>query len=565
MRVQLRHATLAAIFSLWVLLRFFPLAAFPGLYSLDAWIHLGYCLGIAQYNRIPTVDPIEFPYYHMPLLHLFTLLLHHLLGLQLMVSLKMATAFFSAASFLSFYLLFRALLAKEWQIQTSMLVLALSADVTAQMNAPIPEAAGLFLLPLALHALLRVNRRFPVSGQRVIVLTLLIAVLVLTHHLATLFFILACLALLAGQLLARRKGESFHPILITLYALGLSLGLIPVTNPFVVREVALHLLWVAFFISACCAFFLLLAGAQKKFHAILVWVSRLLSSIRAPIVGAIIGSIFLLLAVTLYPYARPVLWRLLKFGLPAMLLSLSISVTPFLSERARSSLLEAFTISWFTLLILTFTGSTLLSLLSSPTTLTLESVLASRHLTYLITVSTIIAVIGLEYWLLSAPGLPFKAGKYRLGVTATIVGLFGLLLVGGAANLYAPVGGWHKSWCSTSEIQGGVWLVTNRGNQSITATDARLGTLLQGLAPLLPSNHSIVLLTEEQLTTPLLLSNATGKNGFFFVSERMEREFMVNFVIPPFALSCHDALDQHCCIPRIYDSTTVTIYITQPS
>ena len=157
MKVQRRYVYIAAIFLIWMVIRIFPLVSIPGLCSLDAWIHLGYVQGILMQNFIPAVNPILYPYYNTPFLHIFAVLIHELTGLNLIASLQIVSVLIVGGTFLAFFLLFRTIFSQEWQVLVALLILALSADVIAQMNAPLPEGFGVFFLVLSLVILLQID------------------------------------------------------------------------------------------------------------------------------------------------------------------------------------------------------------------------------------------------------------------------------------------------------------------------------------------------------------------------------------------------------------------------
>jgi hypothetical protein len=572
MNVRLNQVTFLVIFGIWMVARLFPIIAVPGLYSIDAWIHLGYTLGIAENYTIPQVDPILYPYYHIPFLHIFSVLLSQFLGINLLASLQLSYCIFVVANFMGFYLLFRILLQKSWATQLALLFLALSPDIIAQMNAPIPEAIGIFYMSIALMLLIKYEGENQRSISVFFILTIIMISVVFTHHLTTLFFILSCIAILAVVILKFSSSRSKNSLLLVSYSLGFSLVLLLSFNPFVIREIQLNFIWVVMGLLLLIGGLIILSVLRTPLLKLLTWGSRVLQSPRSIIFGVILGGVFLFVTVVFYPHSHPMGWRIMKFGLLAALFTLAISIFDHWLKEPIGISRWAIQGFWFCLLAITFIGSTFISFIQNAPTVFFA--LAPRHFPFLALAVSGFAATALVYWVRSRILISGQKMKlWQLGGVGVSLGILGIFLLGGAINAYYPIGGWHQPWQEQSEMQAGIWLISNREGPSSTITDGRLGVLIQGLVPFVPSVHSIEPL-QRSLLDNLSLLNTTHHN-YFFISDRLEQAFlsseqmdeviMINFVVPPVSFPCREQLDSDVQVVRVYASSTTTIYLKEKS
>lgn len=563
MKFQLNHITLLTVFMVWFFVRIFPLAIYPGLYSYDAWNHLGYLQAIALENRIPLVDPIWFPYYSHPALHIFSLLLHQFLNLPLMASLQVACVSLVVVSFFVFFILLRELLSNQKQVQISLLILALAPDFLAQTNAAIPELLGLTFFAIGVFSLLRIIREDHSKLQFIILLIIVLGCLFLAHHLTTLMFIITCLGLISGLLLYRTKRGIWNSILVVTLSIIACLFLLVLFDPFVSGLFEIYALPIGLFFIAILVGFSILVLKGPAILAFFTWLGKRWSRVSTPL-GLLVFCLILIFVVVVYPVERFILWRMWKFGLLALLLGLVVTILPSLSlPEVRGHFIGSFLILWISLLSISFLGSSLLAFRSSQWTgyLSPAASLAHRHFTYLTIVAAPIAALVISVKII--PELNQRSNGLRKGKALGIIGLFSILLLGGCVNIYYPAGGWHQLWFPQTEIDAGFWIASVRGDNSITYTDARVEALFRGVSPYLPTNNTIVRLNQSVLENPAVLTEYG--QGFYFVSTYMENQFSLDFSVPPIRVSIREHLDASNRLIRFYSNTAVTLYHFQAS
>jgi hypothetical protein len=325
--------------------------------------------------------------------------------------------------------------------------------------------------------------------------------------------------------------------------------------------------WVFLGALTLCVLFGLLLISRDRIPIGLSWIRKIIQPRRAVAIGVVFGFLFLFVTVIFYPYERPILWRIIRFGLISALLVLAIMTIPLIVNHIAQDFIVGFTVIWSVLIVITFIGSTGISFIQG--TLAFFTVFSHRHFPYLIITLTIIGSLGLGFWLFSNRQRPRQKTRVQKKTSSILLyTIIAFLLISGAVNLYVPVGGWHQPWCSENEIQGGDWLVNYRGTPSVTISDGRLGVLVQGLVPNIPSSNIIEPISPDLIQNPPSLTNSV--KGYFFISTRLETEYMVSeriglvifvfFTIPPTTLSSRIYLDNNTIVNRVYSNFEVTIY-----
>jgi hypothetical protein len=224
---------------------------------------------------------------------------------------------------------------------------------------------------------------------------------------------------------------------------------------------------------------------------------------------------------------------------------------------------NAFLVLWLLCLGLTFSASTVLaSVEASWGGTSLMVALASRHFTYLEIVMAALACLGVFLLLhQSHPGHTYRV-KFKGKLTGiTLAALLGVLLVGGCLNVYFPAGGWFQSWFTPAEVQGASWLADNDHEYSTTVVDYRAYPLFLGVRPFLLSNHESVYYNATNPTDVGILHRLG--NAYFFVSETMERQFMVDGATPPRSVEIRSTLDLNVLLAKILNDGGAAIYYTR--
>jgi hypothetical protein len=563
MKLRSEHALAPIVFAAWLLPRIFPLAAYPGLYSYDAWTHLGYSLALLQNGHIPLVNYANYSYYVHPAMHVLALMLYYYLGLPVGICLQVLTILLPFLLFLTFYVFLRAILKTEWQVQTGMLILALSPDVLAASNAALPEALALSFMALGFALIVKMIRQQQSIIQNSVLLAIATICLYLSHHLATLMFCLGCIGFCICLLVLRRRRlwSIGLPVTVVPAATGLILLLTfdPFTQGFLTYLLPRYALLLVLLIFVTVL--LIMLGPR-----ILGWIERIRA--RTPswlpaTSGIIFALVLLVLLISFYPTERPLDWVVYKFTPLTILVTLAGVVASRVASRKNPEAFElAFPLFWLGILGVTFIISTLLAFArpASWQLLTIEASLAHRHFTY-ITIATIpLACTFLAIFV--QPYIHRKNERVRLWRRTFAVGLVALLgctLVVASCNVYAPAGGWYPTWFSESEIDAAFWLAQTRGAASTTVTDQRLVALFRGVSPYLPSNNSVKPFILSYLTNPI---QASGKgNTYYFVTNVMEAQFMADFSTPPSSIAIRAHFDPNERLARIYASAAATIYL----
>ncbi|MFW9986966.1 MAG: hypothetical protein ACFFDJ_10435, partial [Candidatus Odinarchaeota archaeon] len=532
MRIKLQSVTLIGLFAFWIFVRLLPMVFYPGLYGFDVWTHLGYTYGIFFTNQIPPVHIPNYPYYAHPALHITALLLSTSLGISIYDSFFLLATILPIISFISSYVFLRTILPKIWLVQLALLILALNPDFLAQTNSVIPEALALVFLFLSLTIIINTLRTPKLLKRMIIPLIAVILALYLTHHLATLIFTFACTAIFLGVVILRKRDEIMIGIPLIIIPAIICLTLLLFFDPFVmglIQKASIQLLYLVIF----AIFSVVILGILgPKLLPVLELISKKIKY-KEVLVGFII--VIILFGIWLfYPLPRSGLWLFIKFLPLAILLGLSGSFTFILFAMKNSfRQLGISLLIWLAILSMAFLSFTLLAFLdpSSWVILTAEVALAHRLFTYMVIVTAPLASLAIWYFLRKQVLTSVsQKSQIRKLVSVGVILIIGIASSAGAWNVYNPVDGWHQTWFSLSEIQGANWLIYQRGEQSITATDGRLQNLFPGFGPLIPTNHDVVIIEPELA----IFKTINNSKTFIFISDILERRFMLNFATPPF-------------------------------
>jgi hypothetical protein len=562
MKLRSEQALAPIVFAVWLLPRIFPLVAYPGLYSYDAWTHLGYSLALLRDGHIPLVNYANYAYYVHPAMHILALALYYFLGLPVGMCLQILTVLLPLLLFFAFYVFLRQILNKEWQVQTGMLILALSPDVLAQTNAALPESLALTFMALGFALIVKMVRQQQAILQNSVLLSIVTISLYLSHHLATLMFCLGCIAFCICLLIlrARRFWRIGLPATVLPAVTGLILLLTfdPFTQGFLTYLLPRYALLPVLLILTTTI--LVMLGPR-----FLRWIERICMKVPAWALtgsGITLALVLFALLIFFYPTQRALEWILFKFAPLVVLVTFAaVYALRAASRRSPKAFGLSFALSWLAILSVTFVISTFLAFTrpGSWQLLTIEASLAHRHFTYITIAATPVACIFLGVCVkpFVHPQDKRNRGWKRVGAFG-LVALLGCTLVIATCNVYAPAGGWYQTWFSESEIDAAYWLAGTRGPASTTVTDARLALLFRGVSPCLPSNQSLRAFNMSYLTNPIRVG-ATG-NTYYFVTNLMETQFMLDFSTPPRTVAIRAQFDSSERLGRIYTSAAATVY-----
>jgi hypothetical protein len=561
MKLEMRWLAYACIITAWVVPRILPLLLYPGVYSFDAWLHIGYTEGILAQNQIPFEYGSQYPYFYVPFMHLFAILIQFYFGLPLIECFRILAAILVLAGFLTFFALFRSILGKGWASIVAMLLFSVDVDVVAQTNCAIPENFALVFLALILLISLKLVTQRESRWQLMIASFLLLPTLVLGHHLTSYFAILFALSLFVASIASQNKpiqrigaivGLSFT---IGIFALFIS------TNPrlryffsgyYPVIIIGLASLFL-------CGFFIhLIRNRLWRWLEILrsVWAKRIF-----PVLGFIIGIGFFTVTLLFYPYDRSWQWLILKFGFFSCLLGLSVAVLNLMpwADNKTGFIGLCFAVS-IILIGVSFIYSASLSLVHVALSYdTLELSIGHRHFTFFIIPFAIISTIALTR-------LVDKHKQWKGSHRIILPGIALLLITfsaGGIYNLYVPAGGWYPEWGNQAEIDSALWLQSTADYPSVIISDGRFNTIMNAMYP-----RGTNLLQFQQMNSSILEDPSTIQEIFpaseaamyFMTSEFMESHFILEFLTYPITLDVSAYLDKETAVAKVFSNSAASIY-----
>jgi hypothetical protein len=558
----MQRAAYGCVFLAWVFPRIIPLFLYPGVFSSDTWIHIGYTEAILVQNHIPFLNPMRYSYFYMPLLHIFGILIHQFLGLSLIDSFRLIAGILVIAGFLAFFTLFRCILGLGWSSLIAMLIFSVDLDVVAQTNSAIAEHFALVFLALILTCAIRLITRNGRRREWALMLALLVPVLAVGHHLTSYFGLLFSISLLIASVLSRAPIVRKFGIIISV-VLTSSLGVILIlTNPVMLGYYRKYFLILNSVLVLIGVFSILLYFGRE-------WVWRLLESLNHrwarilfTFLGCIAGIVFFAATLLFYPYERTWLWIALKFGFLSCLIGLSLAALRFLPwANLKPSMLGLYIAVSIITVGLSFCYTGLLTLVYAAVGGSgFEIAIGHRHFAFFIIPFSISSALALQR-------------LYRKHTTWTrfsnklvLPGIILLLLTfsaGGLYNLYYPAGGWYPEYCNHAEIASGQWLHSSAEFNSVIVTDIRLDRMIQSTFPMGTTRFLIFHLTPELLASPRLILNETDveqNTVYFMISDLMETATITGYLDEPIALECTDSLDRASSLARIYTRSGATIY-----
>ncbi len=558
----MKRLAYAVVFMAWVLPRIIPLLFYPGVYSFDAWTHIGYVESILTQNHIPLLNPIENPYTNTPFLHIFACLIYQFFGLSLIDSFRIYASILVVLGFLAFFTLFRSLFGDSWQTIIAMLIFSLDVDVLAQTNCVIPENFALTYLALIISVSIKSVKQEEGYTKWIIMMPILLVVLVLSHQLTSLFGLYFAFALLLASVvslnsLTRKIGTTLSlALIVSLF------GLLILSSPLMVgmfgRYFPLLASGLVIFFIACGLLWL----SREKFWNFL----RLFKTNRARqlflFFSCIAGIGFLASVTIFYPYDRPILWTIFKFGLFSCLLGLSISVVPLMPwVDSKTSVIGLFIVISTLVISLSFSYTSIIHLLLLAIgQYSLEVGFSHRHFAFLIipfAIMSTIAILKLRESLHNSRHL-----LNRLTLPAIMMLLI-TFSIGGIYNLYSPIGGWYPEWCKQSEIDQGLWLREKADNQALIVTDGRLIRMMYGMFPRGTTRFDFLPLNQLVLENPMVVFDDPStyqESAYFMTSDLMEANFILEFLVHPITLECSNILDRNNFASKIYDNLNANIY-----
>ncbi len=561
MKLGMYRLAIASVFAIWVIPRIIPLLLFPGSYSYDSWIHMGATEVIITNNRIPFYGEYYSNLY-MPFLHTLAYLIHIFLGLPLIDTFRLYVAILVLAGFTAFFAFFRNLLGKGWPSVIAMFIFSLDVDVAAQTNSVIPQHLAMVFLSLTFLAALSIVKRTGARKEWLIILLVAVCSLPLIHHLTTYFAVLFVLALLVGSVLSQDSSINRIGIPLSVFLIAVPLALLLLVNPTANSQ------FLAYFPIILLSL-VVLATSVSVLYVTRDWAWRVLKLFRRNwagklffTLGCIAGIGFFFSTIFLYPYDRPVLWIIFKFGLLSCLLTLSISVLRTMPWDIGKSNISGLLVAFSFLVIGASFGITgLLTLIDA--SLGRSSIwvfIGHRHFAFLLIPVTIMSVVAL-YKLVETQQ---KWGRSQnLFVLSTMTLLLLTFSIGGIYNLYQPVGGWYPEGMNQSEIGGGLWLRDMTDTQSFVVTDTRLMIMMQGMFPADSNRFLFLPLQETYLSNPLLIredSRTQNHSVFLLTSEMMETYFLRDYPEQLYSLECSDPLDAAKSVAKVYTRFGACVY-----
>lgn len=562
MQSGMRNLAHCIVFIAWFFPRCLALL-YPGVYSYDVWVHIGYVKGILSQNHIPLLNPYEYWYYCTPFLHLSTIVIHNFMGLSIIDSFRLFAIILTIVGFFAFYSLFRGILGTNWRSFIAMMLFSLDFDVITQTNSAIPENLALVFLALMLLLVVKLVGFSNKRGELFIAIFIIVFSLVFTHHLTTYFGLLFALSLFVASVLSKNSAERRVSIVIS-SMLIVSLIVLPIiTNPFMAALYGGYFYLVIVCFSAlffiCTIFFL-------KRELIWQWLNKLRSNNAKRlfvILACFAGLGFFLVTLLFYPYNRPVLWVILKFGLFSCLLGLSIAVFPLLPWSNNKTWIFGLFLGISVLTMgISFIYTTVRTFrFAGFGSVRWEAAVSHRHLAFMLIPFAVMSSIALHKLLLHHRK---RRNSHHRMILPGITLLLLVFSASGIVNLYAPVGGWYPEWFSHSEIDAALWLGNAAGNKVFVITDLRLSRLMAGMFPMGFSQLRFLQLNQMILANTTLIFDdprSHQRSIYFMTSELMETHFMLEkFVVPPIILECSDILDAENSIARIYANSYANIY-----
>ena len=561
MKLGMQRLAIAGVFAAWVIPRLIPLLLFPGTYSYDSWIHMGATEVIISQNRIP----FSGEYYsnlYMPFLHILAYLVYTFFGLPLVEAFRLFVAILVFAGFSAFFSLFRSLLGKGWSSILAMFIFSLDVDVIAQTNSVIPQHLAMIFLALALLAVTSIIKQKGTHKEWIGILLLLTCSLPLIHHLTTYFCLLFALALLVGSALSQNPSMNRIGIPLSLLILVVPLTLLLLVNPTANNQFLMY----SPLILATLA---VLAGSVSILYLTrnLVW--RVLRQLQRNwmkkifyILGSLVGFGFFFATLLFYPYDRPLLWIVFKFGFLSCLLGLGFAIIRMMPWSVeKPSFFGSFIALSFLVVGVSFGFTGLMTLIdASLGRSTVWVFIGHRHFAFLLIPLAIMATLALH----KLVETPRNLGWHQSRLLLITMGILLLTLsVGGIYNLYRPMGGWYPEGMTQSEIEGGFWLRDVTEPESFVITDTRLTIMMQGMFPADTSRFHFITLQETFLSNPLLIredSRTHNSSVYFLTSDVMETYFLHDYPEQLSSLECSDYLDSASSTAKVYTCWGACVY-----
>lgn len=562
MHVKMQHVAYGCVFLAWVFPRIIPLLLYPGVFSSDTWVHIGYTEAILVQNHIPFLNPMRYSYFYMPLLHIFGILIHQFLGLSLIDSFRLIAGILVITGFLAFFALFRCILGTGWSSIIAMLIFSVDLDVVAQTNSAIAENFALMFLALILTSAIRLISRSEGRREWALTLPVLIPTLAVSHHLTSYFGLLFAISLLIASVLSKNPVVQKSGI-VTSVGLTSSIGVILIlTNPVMQGYYRKYLLILNSALVVLGVLSLLLYYKRERVWRLLESLKHRWARIIFPLLGCIAGIGFFAATLLFYPYERTWLWIVLKFGFLSCLIGISLAAIRYMPwANLKPNMLGLFIAVSIVFIGLSFCYTGLLTLVyASVGGSGFEIAIGHRHFAFFIIPFSITSAIALRRLHRKHTTWTRFPNKFVLPGILLILLTFS---AGGLYNLYFPAGGWFPEYCNNAEIASGQWLHSTAEYNSVVITDIRLDRMLQSTFPMGTSRFLIFHLTSEVLATPQLIFNepeVEHNSVYFMISELMETATVMGSNDRPIALECTDVLDRLTSVARIYTRSGATIY-----